>query len=114
MTYVTFAIVGIFFLLNLPRMLVGGYEVSVTWLILHCVEARFEYLPNLTFYRWDAVSRYTNMFLSFMVAAVDKCLRQSYCIPNVIIILLLVSGQCQQVVIQYIFVVGQNTGHRSS
>jgi hypothetical protein len=70
MTYVTFAIVGIFFCLNLPRILVGGFEVSETWLILSCVEAEYEYLPNLTFYRWDAVSRLlmvVNSAINFLI-----------------------------------------------
>ena len=57
MAYITFAIVAIFFCFNLPRILVGGYEVSKTWLILHCVSLDAEYMPDLTFYRWDTISR---------------------------------------------------------
>ena len=57
MAYVTFAIVGLFFCFNLPRVAVGGYEVSKTWLILHCVENKAEYMPHMTFYYWDTVSR---------------------------------------------------------
>lgn len=57
MAYITFAIVAIFFCFNLPRILVGGYEVSKTWLILHCVSSDIEYMPDLTFYRWDTISR---------------------------------------------------------
>ena len=52
MAYITFAIVAIFFCFNLPRIVVGGYEVSKTWLILQCVASDAEYMPNLTFYRW--------------------------------------------------------------
>ena len=57
MAYITFAIVAIFFCFNLPRILVGGYEVSKTWQILHCVSSDAEYMPDLTFYRWDTISR---------------------------------------------------------
>ena len=70
MAYVTFAIVGIFLCLNMPRMLVGGYEVSDTWLILHCVDSDFEYMPSLTFYRWDTVSRLlmvVNSAINFLI-----------------------------------------------
>ncbi len=70
MTYVTFAIVVIFLCLNMPRMLVGGYEVSETWLILQCVEADYEYMPNLTFYEWDTVSRLlmvVNSAINFLI-----------------------------------------------
>ncbi len=51
-------------------MLVGGYEVSQTWLILHCVDTKFDYLPNLTFYRWDAISRVlmvVNSSINFLI-----------------------------------------------
>ncbi len=75
MAYLTFAIVAIFFCFNLPRMLVGGYEVLQTWLILHCVEIGYDYLPNLTFYEWDSVSRLLmviNSSVNFLV----------YCIGN--------------------------------
>ena len=57
MAYVAFAIVGIFLSFNLPRIMVAGYEVSQTWLILHCVQNGSEYMPNLPFYYWDNVSR---------------------------------------------------------
>ena len=70
MAYITFAIVGIFFCFNLPRIVVGGYEVSKTWLILHCVASGAEYMPNLTFYRWDTVSRLlmvVNSSINFLI-----------------------------------------------
>ena len=57
MAYLTFAIVTLFFLLNLPRIALGGYEVSNTWLILRCVAKGSKYLSTLTFYRWDTISR---------------------------------------------------------
>ena len=57
MAYLTFAIVTLFFLLNLPRIALGGYEVSNTWLILRCVAKDSKYLSTLTFYRWDTISR---------------------------------------------------------
>jgi len=57
MAYVTFAIVGIFLSFNLPRIVVVGYEVSQTWLILHCVQNGSEYMPVLPFYYWDSISR---------------------------------------------------------
>ena len=50
MAYLTFAIVTLFFLLNLPRIALGGYEVSNTWLILRCVAKGSKYLSTLTFY----------------------------------------------------------------
>jgi hypothetical protein len=31
MTYIAFGIVVLFFCLNLPRIVIGGYEVSETW-----------------------------------------------------------------------------------
>jgi len=31
MTYISFGIVGIFFCLNFPRIVIGAYEVSETW-----------------------------------------------------------------------------------
>jgi len=31
MTYIAFGIVVIFFCLNLPRIVIGAYEVSETW-----------------------------------------------------------------------------------
>ena len=57
MTYVTFAIVGLFFFLNLPRILVGGFEVTKTWIILKCAENNFDYHENLYFFQWDTISR---------------------------------------------------------
>ena len=57
MTYITFVIVGIFFCLNLPRILVGAYEVSNTWTILKCAENNFDYHESLLFYKWDTISR---------------------------------------------------------
>jgi len=47
MAYLTFAIVTLFFLLNLPRIALGGYEVSNTWLILRCVAHGSKYLSTL-------------------------------------------------------------------
>ena len=57
MAYVTFAIVALFFCLNMPRMILGSYEVSQTWQILICVEHKLKYVNSLTFYRWDSISR---------------------------------------------------------
>ena len=37
MAYLTFAIVAIFFFLNVPRFVLGTFEVTNTWLILRCV-----------------------------------------------------------------------------
>ena len=70
MAYVTFAIVGIFLSFNLPRIVVAGYEVSQTWLILHCVQNGSEYMPVLPFYYWDSISRLfmvINSSLNFLV-----------------------------------------------
>ena len=70
MAYVTFAIVALFFFLNMPRIALGAFEVSNTWLILHCVENGFEYLSTLTFYRWDTVSRLlmvANSSINFLI-----------------------------------------------
>ena len=57
MAYITFAIVALFFCLNMPRMILGSYEVSNTWLILRCVENKVKYLSTLEFYKWDSISR---------------------------------------------------------
>ena len=70
MAYMTFAIVFSFLSLNLPRIAIGGYEVSQTWLILHCVKAGAEYMPNLTFYYWDEISRLlmvVNSAINFLI-----------------------------------------------
>ena len=70
MAYMTFFIVGIFLSFNLPRIVVAGYEVSQTWLILHCVQNGSEYMPVLPFYYWDSISRLfmvINSSLNFLV-----------------------------------------------
>ena len=70
MAYVTFAIVGLFFCLNMPRFVLGSFEVSNTWLILRCVENKVKYLSTLTFYRWDCISRLlmvVNSSINFLI-----------------------------------------------
>ena len=70
MAYVTFAIVGLFFCLNMPRFVLGSFEVSNTWLILRCLENKVKYLSPLTFYRWDCISRLlmvVNSSINFLI-----------------------------------------------
>ena len=55
---------------NLQRIMVAGYEVSQTWLILHCVHNDSEYMPVLPFYYWDSISRLfmvVNSSINFLV-----------------------------------------------
>ena len=56
MAYLTFVIVTLFFVLNMPRILCAAYEVSNTWRILRCVEGGEKYLPHFLFYTFDQVS----------------------------------------------------------
>ena len=56
MAYLTFVIVTLFFVLHMPRILCAAYEVSNTWKIVRCVNGKVQYMPEMTFYRWDQVS----------------------------------------------------------
>ncbi len=70
MAYLTFAIVTLFFVLNVPRILLGTYEVTNTWKILRCVENESKYISPLSFYVWDTVSRLlmvVNSSINFLI-----------------------------------------------
>ena len=89
MAYITFAIVALFFCLNMPRMILGSYEVSNTWLILRCVENKVKYLSTLEFYKWDSISRLLmviNSSINFLIYCmgseqfkVSKSLLHKFC-----------------------------------
>ena len=75
LAYVTITIVGVFFILNIPRVFMGAYEVSKMYLVIHCAEYRTEYHPEMWYYRSDNVCRLfmvLNSSINFLI----------YCIGN--------------------------------
>ena len=70
MTYIAIAIVTLFVVSNMPRILLGFEEVVNTKTIIDCIEKDVQYIPSLTFFKVDSVARLlmiVNSSVNFLV-----------------------------------------------
>ena len=76
MAHITITIVGIFFILNIPRVYMGAYEVSQMHLVLHCTRYNSEWHPQMWYYRLDNISRFLmvlNSSINFLIYCIKNC-----------------------------------------
>ena len=70
MTYIAIAIVSLFVVSNMPRIMLGFQEVVNTRTIIDCIEKDVQYIPSLTFFKVDSVARLlmiVNSSVNFLV-----------------------------------------------
>eukprot|EP00094_Tigriopus_californicus_P000295 TCALIF_00285-PA protein Name:"Similar to FR FMRFamide receptor (Drosophila melanogaster)" AED:0.21 eAED:0.21 QI:91/0.57/0.37/0.62/0.57/0.75/8/0/476 len=83
MTYIAIAIVTLFIIFNLPRIVAGAHEVFHTQLIIRCIQNNIQYIPDLMFFQSDTVARFfmiLNSSVNFLVyCAGSKAFQEVFC-----------------------------------